>query len=902
MTTGENSERQGSRKSMPPQLIDRLLPTQAWPIMSRTAEIDAVYSALVSRDSVGGIVIAGDMGVGKTTLARAVSRSLDARVRWIPCTKVCPDVPFAAFAGIIDTVTSDLLAMMVTIRKTIAARGYSILAIDDAHLLDPLSAALIHQLVVDRVLRVVATVRSTKVLPAAVASMWKDGYLQWLPLMPFNKQQCINQVESALGGRVDGLSAEQIWELTGGNALYVRHLVAGGLAAGTWTKVGSTWQMRSPAQVTPELVSLLEDEVGTLPVQVRRAARLLAVCKAIPSTVLAELAGESAIEEAERQGLVCVEPDEHDGLDARLRYPLVGEALRRQMGKTEHGRLRRQIAVALQRQNSMTSSTRIWVAELIVDSDQPGDGAVLVEAARDALVWGGLALGERLSRAAAARGGGLGASELLAWSLLCQGRASEAEDTLRPYDHSQLSEQDLVRWAGVRIACLRWWLGNAGAADEVVALLRLRINDDRLRLLVDAVGSILAVYDNSLQRAIALAQQVVSDPRASSASVAWAVLAGTLALGLMGRGNEAIRFARRGHAIERDVTGVHQWLITFGDVLTLTLLGDFEAATQRTAFAAQMSAALPEQLLAWGVTTVQTATVELARGRCSCAVARLEDARSLLDGDAAALWRFPVGIVLAQAYSALGKIVPARDIITELRSHFDRHVAVLGPQLRLSEAWLAAAEGRPSAAINAALEAARMAQDSGQQSIAMLSLHDAVRFGDRSCLARLADVASRTDGLLAQAVANHVEALLNRDPDAIFQAAQQFETIDALLAAADAAAQAAAAFNSIEDHANAAVASAMANRLATVCGGVQTPAMKVATHALPLTAREREVANLVAAGLTNKQIARQLIVSVRTVEGHLYRATTKLDISDREELAALIRSTEADHQICGDGA
>jgi DNA-binding NarL/FixJ family response regulator len=54
--------------------------------------------------------------------------------------------------------------------------------------------------------------------------------------------------------------------------------------------------------------------------------------------------------------------------------------------------------------------------------------------------------------------------------------------------------------------------------------------------------------------------------------------------------------------------------------------------------------------------------------------------------------------------------------------------------------------------------------------------------------------------------------------------------------------------------------------------------------------REREIANLVAAGLSNKEIADRLVVSVRTVEGHLYHACTKLGISDREQLAAMIRS------------
>ena len=59
--------------------------------------------------------------------------------------------------------------------------------------------------------------------------------------------------------------------------------------------------------------------------------------------------------------------------------------------------------------------------------------------------------------------------------------------------------------------------------------------------------------------------------------------------------------------------------------------------------------------------------------------------------------------------------------------------------------------------------------------------------------------------------------------------------------------------------------------------------------------REREIANLVAAGLSNKEIADRLVVSVRTVEGHLYRTYTKLDISDRGQLAATIHGRTPSH-------
>jgi DNA-binding CsgD family transcriptional regulator len=46
---------------------------------------------------------------------------------------------------------------------------------------------------------------------------------------------------------------------------------------------------------------------------------------------------------------------------------------------------------------------------------------------------------------------------------------------------------------------------------------------------------------------------------------------------------------------------------------------------------------------------------------------------------------------------------------------------------------------------------------------------------------------------------------------------------------------------------------------------------------------------LVAAGLSNHQVADRLFVSVRTVEGHLYRIFAKLDISSRDQLIHLLR-------------
>jgi DNA-binding NarL/FixJ family response regulator len=57
-----------------------------------------------------------------------------------------------------------------------------------------------------------------------------------------------------------------------------------------------------------------------------------------------------------------------------------------------------------------------------------------------------------------------------------------------------------------------------------------------------------------------------------------------------------------------------------------------------------------------------------------------------------------------------------------------------------------------------------------------------------------------------------------------------------------------------------------------------------------LTRREREVAKLVARGLTNRQIAEELVLSGRTVENHVSNILKKLHLSSRTEVAAWVEA------------
>jgi len=77
-------------------------------------------------------------------------------------------------------------------------------------------------------------------------------------------------------------------------------------------------------------------------------------------------------------------------------------------------------------------------------------------------------------------------------------------------------------------------------------------------------------------------------------------------------------------------------------------------------------------------------------------------------------------------------------------------------------------------------------------------------------------------------------------------------------------------------------------RLPSGCGGARTPALGPAVERLPLTDREREIVMLIRNGLTNRDVAQRLPLSVRTVENHIYKAMAETGTISREQLSGLM--------------
>jgi DNA-binding NarL/FixJ family response regulator len=126
------------------------------------------------------------------------------------------------------------------------------------------------------------------------------------------------------------------------------------------------------------------------------------------------------------------------------------------------------------------------------------------------------------------------------------------------------------------------------------------------------------------------------------------------------------------------------------------------------------------------------------------------------------------------------------------------------------------------------------------------------------------------------------------DGEGLMAVSAAYEKIGDLLAAVDAAAQASLALKHANRRGSAMGATNRARELAGRCGNVHTPALSDAAAPAVFTGRMREVVMLAGSGLTNREIAERLQLSVRTVEGHIYRAAGRVGARDRSELARVI--------------
>ncbi|BCO33684.1 LuxR family transcriptional regulator [Mycobacterium heckeshornense] len=77
--------------------------------------------------------------------------------------------------------------MLAAAQRSLEQEKNLVLVVDDAQLLDPLSATLVHQLAVSGVTRLIVVIRSGEAVPDALTALWKEQLLLRLDINPFTR-------------------------------------------------------------------------------------------------------------------------------------------------------------------------------------------------------------------------------------------------------------------------------------------------------------------------------------------------------------------------------------------------------------------------------------------------------------------------------------------------------------------------------------------------------------------------------------------------------------------------------------------------------------------------------------------------------------------------------------------
>jgi len=866
----------------------------AWPIVARDDERRQALAALGEDAEFRGVALVGDSGVGKSTLARALADTLEsggATVRYVLGTKTGSAVPLGAFyRSVTVDAPQEPANMLAAAQRTLEREENLVVVVDDAQLLDPLSSTLVHQLAASRSARLIVTIRSGDPVPDAVTALLKERLLLSLHIEPFTREQTAALAHAVLGGVIDTRLINELHGQTGGSPLLLRGLLDAGRESGVLVQTDAGWQLRGALRADRQLYDLLDFRLQSFAPEELEAVEILAAAEVLDWEILRALCEADAVGRLERRGVIQVVADGSNTV-ARLCHPILGKAAIRHAGVVRSRQLTSVLAQQLQKQLQTQEQrsgrpdvrTRIQLAQLMTRSDLTPDLDVIVDAAANAVTMSDIACGEELARFAFERGAGVTAAIVLADALGWQGRGDEVEAVLNDVDPDGADEWLIVRWGCLRAANLFFSCRRVEPARLALADVRARVDSEELLPQVTAMEAAFAFFSGDVRTALDLGLAVCSSGVQPVVGM-WATTWTCWALALTGRFGEVRRVADAGRAAVFDRPGPYRFAMGLAEVVGLTAVGDNPAAERVWERYAPKTRVWPAQD---AFLHAMFGLVQLGRGALGSACSAFEDSVSAMSRGFPPGWLMLVSAWSAQAEGARGDGAAAAAALRRSEDAYGPQVAVFLPELELARAWERASVGQTTAAHTHALRAAQIARHSGMYAVEMRALHTAVRFDDRSQTDRLAELANTLNTPLAKAIAEHARGLADHDGDVLDAAANRFTEMGAVALAADAAAQAAREHARTGHRGKELASSTRAHWLASQ-HGIRTPAVHSANQPLPITDREREIVLLAAAGLSNRQIAERLSVSVRTVEGHVYRIFAKLGVERREQLIQLV--------------
>ncbi|GAB05135.1 LuxR C-terminal-related transcriptional regulator [Gordonia amarae] len=799
-----------------------------------------------------GCVVVGGAGAGKTTALAALSARLDG-----------PVVRISGTLGSLRHAFPDLPCDEGSARWAVAGRlraDGATLAVDDAHLLDAESAAVVHALVVhDRIPAFLScrTEIPESPGPTAIIALWKDGHLPRLDLADLAVDEATDYVRHALGRTPTAAGVARLLRWSGGCAAAFVEGVELSIERGCWVGAGEVAVFRWTPALTPRLRDQSCAEFAALPERVRQVVAALSVATtaseshcdgSIPLDAVLAVCPLEDLVAAERCGVL--DADRHH---VRLRKPYLASwaaSGTRELTAATWAATLADGCLRAARRTGHTAPSRdeadrilILAGELSRLTLQP-DSAVLAAASEAALRQGEHLAAVRLGSECAVR------PESVGWAALHLADVGTLRDLLAAPSPGYPA---LAAVAG----CAEVW-GARGPAE--------------LRVLT-------ATPESAVNKALA------ADPTMGTWIAAFYANAFAVAGDI-----DAVRTIMALVGPDRDgppLTDPMLSLYTRGtEVVALRLSGDVARACSAADALLRDTRTSPPRVRAMAELVAAATFVE--SGQFTQARARLHDGaeifvdsvgRHLFGGLNARIAAMESGIVdvgFATATSA----VPGGSAVLSFTA-----------MDTVNRAWVLVAGEQTDTAVELLQDAAHEAVASGAPAVAADCGELATRLcsPDDACVPTALRALAREHNPLSRfgLTVRYADAWQNRDGEALLSIARDFETAGNLPTAADAAAQAAQVFEEEHDAEPAAGARTYARRLVRRIGPLRSPAQQRIEADSRLTHRERQIIELVSQGLSNKEIACRLELSVRTIEGHVLRVCAKLGARSRSEAAHL---------------
>lgn len=877
-----------------------------WSFVGRTDELTRLSSAVASAGG-RGLFFTGTAGIGKSRLLREAVCALptDRYAIWSVSASATTDtLPFGGLVQVLDQPQglspAGILRRAVDALQQQAAGRPIALAVDDAHLLDPPSAALVHLIARSENAIVLGTLRNGEQIPLPIRALWTDDLVDHAELSPLSLADTTELLTVVLDGPVDTASTDRLWRLSAGNPLLLRELVLAALSTGELTRTYGVWRWTGRLEPAPKLTDLIDARIGRLDTGVRTVVELVAFGEPLGLELLTRAADPVDVEAAEAHKLISVV--RHDRrLNVRLAHPLYGEAMRRQCPVSRTRRLQAQLADLLEQAGMRRSGDLLRVAVWRLDSGTSQDPALLLGAAAQAFVRYDVPLATRLARAALAADGGFDAAELLATILMFGDRPDEAIRVLDEVSGEMGSDGRYSRWLTVRGMVSYWGLSRESTVEEMAAR-AAELTDPTDQARVRAFEAVMRLHRLDIAAALRLSRAVLDRPAAgvTARELARCTIAHLdAAQGRLQRSATAVTAVQADASQWRADTPYLQLALELARGTRLALAGDLAGIDAIVADEFADLAGAGGFWLGTGYLAILQAYAARLRGQSAEALKTSLGACAALTTS-----RAVAGLAhaeRAQAAALRGDVGQATEAMAEADRTHPSGMAVLYPWLEQARGTVLAAGGDlPGAAKQLAQLADRLRED-GFAGHEVLVLHDLVRLdqadipvgptcsdGSRRTVAqRLTELTERVDGVLPPLLARHARAAVEDSPAGLLAVAEDFAALDLIVFAAEAAAM---ALHRLwrDPAASAAAALERLGDLLGRCDVVRTPALRLGRPTL--TEREWQIARLAAGGAASRAIAGQLQFSTPMVENDLQQVYSKLGVAGRAELRAVLRS------------